>query len=244
MGGCGSTSSDNESSNNRKNKTITSNQINQNTEKNKNSKKSKNDDEFKDKPEIPGINQYFGEGLRKVKAYHNDWAFDVLTEKRNKFWSTRKHNRRVWAALKECCEAEHHETAAELLMIAELVCIGDNMQHVQDLITNEEFHLPNWVITDPEMVIDYAKKIRDSEKEPSVRMRIVINNSLNVEIHNKMKGAEIKEAYMNSQNCDPSKKRVRMFYAGKEILDEHMMLVYDIKDGSNVIGMICDKVVD
>ena len=186
MGGCGSTSSDNEGTNKRKNKMIVSNQMqyqdqqdnhyksNNNVSK---TKKIDSSDPFADKPEIEG-DFWYGQGIRRVKAYKCDWTFDILAEKRKEFWKSKVKNKRVWSALKECCEAEHHETSVELLMVAELACVGDNLTHVQDMTTGADFYLPNWVITDPETVIDFSKKAVEVKKADTVLIKIFINNSM------------------------------------------------------------------
>lgn len=249
MGGCGSSvSSDNESSSNKKNKLVISHQVQNNrlsnsqnnqTPKTKSNNVKGNKDiisEFESFPEVQG-NHYYGQGVRKVKAYKTNLAFDELEKLRKKFWDSKTRNRRIWLALKECCEAEHHETAEQLLLIAELACIGDNMMHIQEMSSGQDFYLPNWIISDPEAYFDVEEKAKLCNNN-QIENLIIHLNDLNIKVTNRTTGKEIKNAYLNAKKLNSNTNIVRIFYRGKEILDDHLMSYHDVENNSNFMVMV------
>lgn len=242
MGGCGSTSSDSETSKERQSRTrmVVSSQM-QNPNNNSNSRNTLNskknqinpNDAFGSFPELEG-DYWFGQGIRRVKGYKCELTFDQLANKRKEFWESKNKYKRVWLALKECCEADHHETACQLLMVAELVCIGDNMMHVQDVNTCIDFFLPNWVITDPEVILDYTKKANEVNSLKTSLVKLYLNN-VQIQISNKSKGSELKQAYLIYAKLNPSENNVRVFHRGKEIEDDHFLCYHDIENESRLM---------
>ena len=52
-----------------------------------------------------------------------------MNELKEKFWKSRKHNKRIWRAIRECCESDA-DTAVVLLEAAELACAKSDLRQV------------------------------------------------------------------------------------------------------------------
>lgn len=241
MGGCCSTSSDTTDSTSKKKVVYSQNSQSQDNSAKQNKKNAKakiSENDFSDLPEVEG-NFWFGKGIKKVKGYKCPWPFDELNKRREDFWLTKQKNKRVWLALKECCLADH-ETALQLLMISELACVSDNLQHVTELSTNQDFYIPNWVITDPEPIFDVDDRARKSQAIQEQTITLLLNNH-NIKISNKQAGGDLKNKFLAAQGLSSSEYIVRLFFRGKEIADEHLLCFYDVSDGNRIMVIFSKK---
>lgn len=236
MGGCGSSSSDTESKNSMGRK-VTVNRQNNSSNVNKSNNLVKNDNNFQDFPLVEG-DYYYGEGIKKVRAYKCDLAFDEIMEKRKLFWSSKKTDRRVWSALKECCETDP-ETSLQLLLIAELACVENNLCRVIDMNSGIEYQIPNWVVCDveKEKLIDFNKIANSKNKEPETKIEILLDK-FKVKISNKAKGKNLKEIYLNEMKLSPNDYKVRIFNSGKEIQDDHELCYHNVQNQARLLVSI------
>lgn len=234
MGGCGSSSSDNESKQTKIGRNVVVNRTNNNSITNKNNNIEKFDDNFKDFPIVEG-EYYYGEGIKKIRAYKCDLAFDELIEKRKQFWNSRKSDRRIWSALKECCDTDY-ETALQLLLIAELACVENNLCRVIDMNTGIEYRIPNWVVSDVEndKLIDYNKIAVTKNKQPETKIEILLDK-FKVKISNKAKGKNLKDIYLNEMKLSPDEYKVRIIHSGKEIKDDHELCYHDVQNQARLL---------
>lgn len=195
---------------------------------------------FEDMPLYEG-NHMIGEGIKRIPAYKFELPYDLLEKKRKKFWASKKNNLRIWYNLRECCETDH-ETATQLLMVGELSCKGSNMQEILDNNTGKIYHLPNWVICDPEIIRDYEYIAKAKEQEEDAELNVMIDKkAYKVRLSNK--GKDLKYAY-SLVNQVPEDKLVRLFYRGFEIMDDHQLRYHNISNMCNINVFIRPKEID
>ncbi len=78
-----------------------------------------------------------GEGIKKIPEYICKMPYDKLYELKEQFWNCKTKYRRIWKAIRECCESDA-ETAVILLEAAEMVCLYDDLREVI-VIFNPEY---------------------------------------------------------------------------------------------------------
>ena len=90
-----------------------------------------------------------GEGIKRIPSYICKIPYDKLNELREKFWNSRKNYKRIWKAIRECCESDEG-TAAILLEAAEMACVHEDLREV--IVLGEPDHVfkvPNFCVCDP-----------------------------------------------------------------------------------------------
>lgn len=194
---------------------------------------------FEDFPLIEG-DYYFGEGIRKVKAYKCGLPYDKLEQKRANFWDSKKVDRQIWRCLKECCEVEEYETAIPLLDASELDCVEGNMQKVKDRTSHKVFCLPNWVVASPIAIIDFSDKAEKSIAEKETKIKIFMNDKI-FNVSTKMMGHELKIGYLKACGMSSSDCNIRIFYRGKEVKDNHLLCYHEISNESKLMININKK---
>lgn len=122
-----------------------------------------------------------------IPAYRCALPYDELNKLREKFWgmnkmlkiASRKGHKRGWLILKGCCETEACmnksfilATALQILIEAEMACVGDNMRCCVDSQGNT-YNIPNFCITDPifKKEYDVIEKIKDNMIEKIITVR-------------------------------------------------------------------------
>lgn len=188
---------------------------------------------FDDFPLLEG-DYYFGEGIRKVKAYKCGLPYDKLEQKRANFWNSKKSDRHIWSCLKECCEVEEYETAIPLLDASEIDCVDANMQKVKDRTTQKIFCLPNWVVASPSLIIDFSDKAEKSIAEKETKIRIFMNEKI-FSVSTKMMGQELKTGYLKACELPSDEYNIRIFYRGKEVKDDHLLFYHEILNDSKLM---------
>lgn len=194
---------------------------------------------FEDFPLLDG-EYYFGEGIRKVKAYKCGLPYDKLEQKRANFWDSKKTDRQIWRCLKECCDVEEYETAIPLLDASELDCVDGNMQKVKDRTTQKLFCLPNWVVASPTTIIDFSDKAEKSIAEKETKIKIYMNDKI-FNVSTKMMGNELKIGYLKACGMSSNEYSIRIFYRGKEVKDNHLLCYHEISNESKLMISINKK---
>ena len=115
-----------------------------------------------------------GEGIKQIPAYICKIPYDKLNELKEKFWKSRKYNKRVWRAIRECCESDA-ETAVMLLEAAELAVVKNDLRQVI-VLTNPDyvFKVPNYCVCDPVFERDYDKIKAKNKNIESVKIKIIL----------------------------------------------------------------------
>ena len=133
--------------------------------------------------------------------------YDKLNQLREKFWNSRQKNKRVWKAIRECCESDAN-TAVILLEAAEMACVNNDLRQVI-VLTNPDYvyKVPNYCVCDPIFERDYDQ-IKEKNKElESVKIKIVLyylakNKNIKLHVTNKTHVKKVKEAFAKKMDID------------------------------------------
>ena len=195
-----------------------------------------------------------GEGIKRIPSYICKMPYDQLNELREKFWNSRKNYRRIWKAIRECCESDAG-TAAILLEAAELACAHDDLREVIALGEPDHvFKVPNFCVCDPVFERDYnqikAKK-KDLEEEKIVIILYYLAKNKNIKLHatnktnikkihatNKTNIKKIKEAFAKNLGIDLNTHKIRLLFRGQELLDDNLLCYNNVENMSKIQVMV------
>ena len=252
MGSCGISRKTNtiiSSVNRPENKNITNNEDNSQIKtKNKDIKNNENVNnnlnEYID-PIYDDLEEYsdeeVGEGIKKMKAFKWNDAYDNLYKLRSEFWTSRKNDKKIWAVLKQACETDN-ATAISLLESIDLVPIEGCLNRVKDFVNDKEYRIPNYCINDP--VIKKVIKPIDPNKIESKKITINIvdmtnpNNKDSISIPSNIYCLDLKKCYMKVKKLSTEDYRIRCFFNGSEIKDDHLLAQHNLINKSNIQFLI------
>jgi len=184
-----------------------------------------------------------GEGIKQIPAYVCKIPYDQLNEMKEKFWKSRKHNKRIWKAIRECCESDA-DTAVMLLEAAELACAKSDLREVIE-VTNPDyiFKVPNFCVCDPVFERDYDKIKAKNKNIESVKIKIILyylalNKNVKMEVTNKTHVKKVKESFAKKMNIDLQTHKIRLLFRGQELLDENPLYVNNVQDQSKIQVMV------
>ena len=184
-----------------------------------------------------------GEGIKQIPAYICKIPYDKLNELKEKFWKSRKYNKRVWRAIRECCESDA-ETAVMLLEAAELAVVKNDLRQVI-VLTNPDyvFKVPNYCVCDQVFESDYDKIKAKNKNIESVKIKIILyylakNKNVKVEATNKTHVKKIKESFAKKMNIDLKTHKIRLLFRGQELLDDNPLYVNNVQDSSKIQVMV------
>ena len=104
------------------------------------------------------------------------------------------------------------------------------------MILKEIIKIPNYCINDP-----YFGKLNGNNInnviEEKIKLKIYGFKDLEMEINNKLKGKELKNEIKNKELIDDD-KIIRLFYRGKEILDEDFLFNHDLNESLPVMLLV------
>jgi hypothetical protein len=187
--------------------------------------------------------KFIGEGIKKIPAYICKVPYDELNELREKFWNSRKYNKRVWKAIRECCESDA-ETAVMLLEAAEMACVKNDLREVIVLDNPEYvFKVPNYCVCDPVFERNYDK-IREENKDiEQVKIKIILfylakNKEIKLHVTNKTHVKKVKEAFANKMEIDLKTHKVRLLFRGQELLDDNPLFCNKVENMSKIQVMV------
>ena len=184
-----------------------------------------------------------GEGVKKIPSYKCKIPYDKLNDLRVKFWKSRKNNKRVWKAIRECCESDAN-TAVILLEAAEMACVNSDLRQVIELANpNYIYKVPNFCVCDPIFERDYDKIKEKNKGIESVKIKIVLfylakNKNIKLNATNKTHVKKIKEAFAKKMELDLKNHKIRLLFRGQELLDENPLYYNNVEDGSKIQVMV------
>ena len=146
-----------------------------------------------------------GEGIKQIPAYICKVPYDKLNELKEKFWNSKKKYRRVWKAIRECCEADPG-TAVILLEAAEMACVHNDLREVI-VLSNPDyvFKVPNYCVCDPVFERDYNEIKKNKKDIEEVKIKIILyylaeNKNINIHATNKTSVKKVKEGFAKKMN--------------------------------------------
>ena len=177
-----------------------------------------------------------GEGVKLIPSYKCEIPFDKLNNLREEFWKEKIKKNKRYRAIKEICESDP-ATASQLLELAGLCC-KDNLKTILELDNpNIIYKIPNFCITDPIFERDYEKIKNEKVNKTNITLFcFVVNNSqeLKFNVFNTDKGIYIKELISKEINVDLTLFKIRLFFCGQEILDDHPLFYHSLSDNSKI----------
>ena len=184
-----------------------------------------------------------GEGIKQIPAYICNIPYDKLNELKEKFWNSKKKYKRVWRAIKECCESDP-ETAVILLEAAEMACVKNDLRQVIVLQNPDYiFKVPNYCVCGPVFERDY-KQIKENKKDiEEINIKIVLyylaeNKNINLDATNKTSVKKIKEDFAKKMKIDLKTHKIRLLFRGQELLDENLLCYNNVENLSKIQVMV------
>lgn len=195
------------------------------------------DNRFADFPEWEG-ERYRGIGIKQMKGYKCTLPIDELLLLREDFWNFQRDIDPIWKDIRQAVVMDEYRSnlyLSELKLKTAYGCINhlidDNGKH---------YFIPNFCINEP-----YFEKNFDVVNKEEKTIEITIfETSMNVEfvfkVSNAITGKEIKDMFAEKGKIDRNKCKLRIFFAGNEIKDEHKLFQHNLDDGYKIQIMKLD----
>lgn len=184
----------------------------------------------KDYTEIEGRTS--GEGVKQTKAWEATLTPSILQQKRSEFWlSFRGHSHSSCLLLKQACEAD--AASAKLMLEMEGFTLENGTMSVCISPRGHRYELPPFILSDPVKFKDgtVQKIVKKEQNEGIVCIKlrsVFINKEEEVNVSNSITVKELKRMYLEG-NKDYND--VRMFFGGKELVDDKRLISYSIESG-------------
>ena len=183
--------------------------------------------------------RYIGEGIMKIHNYKCPLPIDKLESLREQFWLTRNQADKNWKILKSCMGLDETEVN-QILSQNDMVCVQNTIQNTYNkLQPSYIYHLPNFVISDPIYEREYAnyEEIYDSIEDNIINVKlsyITQGRTYDVKIRNKDTGFDIIHKFIKISGIDNRLYVIRVFYGGQEIEETHCVYYHQIKNGDTL----------
>ena len=183
-------------------------------------------------------NIYLGTGLRKIKGYISNISKEELIKKRKEFWETRiEGNFETWNFLKQICENNDlDEKDIKAYLEANEIIPYKNCINVTYDRMGGIYEIPNYCIQDPvEYILINENKNKPNEKEINFNIKKDIE-IFNIQNSNYLSVDILKSNLANKFNCN--KEDIRLFFTGKEMMNDKEIWFYDIDNDCTITAMI------
>ena len=192
----------------------------------------KQKNEFPDMPEWEG-ERYKGIGIKRMKGYKCTLQIDKLNQKREEFWNLRNAhgapNYKTWRIINQACV--YDEYRANVLMEEYYLRTFDGcINHIVDKY-GTHYIIPNYCINDPYFEKEYT--LNDNVEKVDLKLNlyeVATNTTTTIETNNLASGEELKKLFCEKNNISMDEYKIRMFFAGNEIANEHFIYQYHIKN--------------
>lgn len=206
-------------------------------------------EKFKDMPEWEG-ERYKGVGIKKMKGYICTIPINELNNLREDFWNYKIRFDPIWRQIKQAVimdEGNYFKynyffivRCTNLLKSLNLTCLSGCVNKLVDQ-NSHIYKIPNFCINDPyfeKIIKSDSDSFNDSEpKLINLNLYDLYNNKkCTLEVYDKSTGKEIKENFLKSINLNPATNfnKIRLFFGGSEILDDHKLYKHNIKNDYTV----------
>ena len=200
-------------------------------------------DEFPDMEEWEG-ERYKGIGIKRMKGYKCTLQIDKLNQKREEFWNLRNShgapNYKTWRIINQACV--YDEFRANVIMEEYNLTTAEGcINHIIDK-NGVHYIVPNYCINDPYFEKEF--QVKDDVKKVDLTLNlyeVALNKTTTVNTNNLITGEELKKIFCEQNNISMNDYKIRMFFAGNEILDEHFIYQYNIKNDFKIQVMKSPK---
>ncbi|OMJ73890.1 hypothetical protein SteCoe_27340 [Stentor coeruleus] len=190
----------------------------------------------KDYVEIEGKTS--GEGVKLTKAWEATLTPSALQAKRNEFWQTfRGHNRSSCLYLRQAAEAE--PSSAKLILEMGGFALENGTMAVCLSPNGHRYEIPPFILSDPvrfkdpNMPLITKKVIHESVVKLKLRTVFTVKED-EIQINNGCTAKELKDLYFNT-NKDIEVNEIRLFFGGKELVDNRSLISYSIESGMVIL---------
>ena len=183
-------------------------------------------------------NIYLGTGLKKIKGYISNISKEELIKKRKEFWETRiEGNFETWNFLKQICENDDlDEKDIKAYLEANEIIPYKNCINVTYDRMGGIYEIPNYCIQEPvEYILINENKNKPNEKEINFNIKKDIE-IFNIQNSNYLSVDILKSNLGNKFNCN--KEDIRLFFTGKEMMNDKEIWFYDIDNNCTITAMI------
>ena len=203
----------------------------------------KQKNEFPDMPEWEG-ERYKGIGIKRMKGYKCTLQIDKLNQKREEFWNIRNAhgapNYKTWRIINQACV--YDEYRANVLMEEYSLRTFDGcINHIVDKY-GIHYIIPNYCINDPYFEKEF--KVDENVKKVDLKLNlyeVATNTNTIINTNNLINGEELKKIFCEKNNISMDDYNIRMFFAGGEILNDHFVYQYNIKNDYKIQVMKVPK---
>ena len=192
----------------------------------------KQKEEFPDMEEWEG-ERYKGIGIKRMKGYKCKLQIDKLNKKREDFWNLRNAhgapNYKTWRIINQACVYDEYR-ANVIMEENNLTTFEGCINHIVDK-NGVHYIVPNYCINDPYFEKEYKIDENIQKKDLKLNLYEVANNTTTtIDTNNLISGEELKKLFCEKNNISMDDYKIRMFFAGNEILNDRFIYQYNIKN--------------
>ena len=199
--------------------------------------------EFPDMEEWEG-ERYKGIGIKRMKGYKCNLQIDKLNQKREEFWNLRNAhgapNYKTWRLINQACVYDEYR-ANVLMEEYNLTTFDGCINHIVDKY-GIHYIIPNYCINDPYFEKEF--KVDENVKKVDLKLNlyeVATNTNTIINTNNLINGEELKKIFCEKNNISMDDYNIRMFFAGGEILNDHFVYQYNIKNDYKIQVMKIPK---
>ena len=199
--------------------------------------------EFPDMEEWEG-DRYKGIGIKQMKGYKCTLQIDKLNKKREEFWNLRNAhgapNYKTWRIINQACVYDEYR-ANVIMEENNLTTFEGCINHIVDKNGNH-YIVPNYCINDPY----FEKEFKENANVKKVELKlnfyeVATNTTTTIDTNNLVSGEELKKIFCEKNNISLDDYKIRMFFSGNEILNNHFLYQYNIKNDYKIQVMKTPK---
>ena len=179
-----------------------------------------------------------------MKGYKCNLQIDKLNQKREEFWNLRNAhgapNYKTWRLINQACVYDEYR-ANVLMEEYNLTTFDGCINHIVDKY-GIHYIIPNYCINDPYFEKEF--KVDENVKKVDLKLNlyeVATNTNTIINTNNLINGEELKKIFCEKNNISMDDYNIRMFFAGGEILNDHFVYQYNIKNDYKIQVMKIPK---
>lgn len=186
--------------------------------------------------------QFVGEGIKKTPAWQAVVTPEQLAAARQEFWRTRREGRpQIWLTIRSAVEADA-QTAAMLLQMTEITVQNECLSNCVDS-QGTLYSVPIFIINDPVKFDIPALKPKPKKEIPAnqvlrIKLRVMpIMKDCLLEAESASAVMALKEKYLVTPGAVGTIATLKLYFAGREMMDTEPLSAYGIRNDCVVQGL-------
>ena len=160
------------------------------------------------------------------------------------FWNLRNAhgapNYKIWRIINQACVYDEYR-ANVIMEENNLTTFEGCINHIVDKNGNH-YIVPNYCINDPY----FEKEFKENANVKKVELKlnfyeVATNTTTTIDTNNLVSGEELKKIFCEKNNISLDDYKIRMFFSGNEILNNHFLYQYNIKNDYKIQVMKTPK---